>query len=308
MTGSMGAEALALTYGELERTIADLNGTDPEAIRVRFRKLRLRPFPSDIRTGTGVRVRYDLARTIALATVFELNSLWLPQGSAVSIVERAWPEICRAAVCAASDLGVANRPPAAPSTAGAVVTFMPDGFASGAVAEVVAAWAGSSSTPSASGIRVDMTRPVSAVLATADAGDPVAAFADLEARFGWTRPHDVAPPGGKLGDFLEDGPYLERADALLGAAGALEAATDGPSRVRIQALVDYLAEPAPIDAWKASIGRHADEPRLGHLLMSFARLHGLDAPGYETVEAAVGPEDLGILAADLIRGARGRSS
>ncbi|NYD89211.1 hypothetical protein [Sphingomonas melonis] len=308
MSGRSGLEALSLPYGVLERTIARLNATDTEAIRTRFRKLRLRPFPRDIRTGTGVRVRYDLARSIALATVFELNSLWLPQGSAVAVVERAWPEICRAAVCAASELGLLRRPRAAPSSAGSIVTFMPDGFASGAVAEVVAARVGGSTEPAGFGLRLDMARQVSALVSAADSSDPETAFVDLEARFGWTHPRDLAAPDQPGGDFLHDGPYFERAEALLGMAHGSGAAVVVEPPARVQALVDYLADPAPVDAWKAMLGTRADQPRLGHLLMAFARMRGFEAPAYDLVEAAVGPDELGALAADIIRKACSRRS
>ncbi len=306
MTGSSGVDAFALPYGTLERTIADINATDPEAIRIRFRKLRLRPFPRDIRTGTGVRVRYDLARSIAIATVFELNSLWLPQGNAVSIVERAWPEICRAAICAASDLGLMRLPPAAPSSAGPVVTFMPDGFASAATADIVAARVGGRRDSAGSGLRLDMRRQISALVSAVDTGDPGAAFADLEARFGWTRSHDTAASDRSARDFLNDGPYFDRAEALLDLAHDADVAADAAPSDRMQALVDYLADPAPVDVWKTNLGTSANKPRLGHLLMAFARLRGFDAATYDFVEAAVGPDQLGVAAAAIVRRARAR--
>lgn len=304
MSGGAGLDAYALSYGTLERIIADLNATDPEAIRIRFRKLRLRPFPSDIRTGTGIRVRYDLARSIALATVFELNSMWLPQGSAVAIVERAWPEICRAAICAASDLGLMRRPPAAPTSAGAIVTFMPDGFASGTAADVVAAHVSGRTGSTGSGLRLDMARQVSALVSAVDAVDPGAAFVDLEAKFGWTRPQGTAAPTDPTVGFLEDGPYFQRAAALLGMMTCSNSNANVRSPIWSQALVDYLAHPAPVDAWKASLGMSADRPRLGHLLMAFARRHGFEAPSYDFVEAAVGPDELCAAAADVIRRSR----
>lgn len=306
MTGESDLNAFALSYGTLERTIADINATDPEAIRIRFRKLRLRPFPRDIRTGTGIRVRYDLSRSIALATVFELNSLWLPQGSAVSMVERAWPEICRAAICAASDLGLMRLPPAAPSSAGAIVTFMPDGFASSATAEIVAARVGGRTDLGGSGLRLDMGRQISALVSAVDMDDPGAAFADLDARFGWTRSEDTVVPSDPAGDFLADGPYFDRAEALLGLARDADAVAEAARSDRMQALVDYLADPAPVDAWKANLGTSPDKPRLGHLLLAFAKLRGFDAAAYDVVEAAVGPDELGVAAADIIRRARAR--
>ncbi|MEI5688081.1 MULTISPECIES: hypothetical protein [Sphingomonas] len=299
-------DAFALPYGTLERTIAEISGTDPESIRIRFRKLRLRPFPRDIRTGTGVRVRYDLARSIALATVFELNSLWVPQGSAVSIVERAWPEICRAAICAASNQGLLRLPPAAPSSVGPVVTFMPDGFASAATADIVAARVGSRQDAAGSGLRLDMSHQISALVSAVDTGDPGVAFADLEARFGWTRSHDAAVPDHPAGDFLDDGPYFDRAEALLSLAPDVDVAADAVPSERMQALVDYLADPSPVDVWKANLGTSADKPRLGHLLMAFARLRGFDAATYDFVEAAVGPDELGVAAAAIVRRARAR--
>lgn len=314
MSGGSGAAAFALSYGALERTIAGINATDPEAIRIRFRKLRLRPFPRDIRTGTGVRVRYDLSRSIALATVFELNSLWLPQGSAVSIVERAWPEICRAAICAAADLGLVKLPPATPSGAGPIVTFMPDGFAPPNAADVVAARVGDRMASTGSGLRLDIGRQISALASAVDTGDPGAAFAELGTKFGWTRPHDTVASGRPAGDFLDDGPYFDRAEALLGLARDTDADADADADAaanvapsdRMQAIVDYLANPAPVDVWKANLGTAADRPRLGHLLMAFAKLRGFDATAFDFVEAAVGPDELGAAAAEIIRRARAR--
>lgn len=305
MSGSAGAEPFALTYGALERTIADLNATDEEAIRIRFRKLRLRPFPSDIRTGTGIRVRYDLARSIALATVFELNSLWMPQGSAVAVVERTWPEICRAAICAASELGLMPRPAAAPSCAGAIVTFMPDGFASGRSAEVVAARASGASRTAGAGLHLNMIGQVSALAGAVDAVDPGAAFVDLESRFGWTAGDDAVTRKGPIGSFLEEGPYFDRAAALLEWDGTAYAIAGAQPRMRMQVLVDYLADPVPADMWKANLTSRSGAPRLGDLLMAFAKLQGFEAPACALIEST-GSHDVGIQAGDIIREAQRR--
>ncbi|WP_210357256.1 hypothetical protein [Sphingomonas beigongshangi] len=293
-------DGFVLTYGALERTIAGLNGADPDAIRSRFRKLRLRPFPPDIRTGTGVRVQYDLARSLALTTAFELNVL-LPQGGAVAIVEHAWPEICRAAICAAADLGVIRRPAAAPSAANAVVTFMPDGFASGAPAQVVAARVGDDGDQPVAGIRMDLRRHVVALTAAGEVKDAGAAFSDLDSNFGWSPTKDPGPRVRSDGTFLEDGPFFMRAEALLEVSKSVGEARDSPAHIRAQALVDYLSHPAPVDAWKMSIGRRSDRPRLGHLLQAFAAMRGFAARAYDIIEAVTGPDKIAEQATDLIR-------
>lgn len=273
-----------LSYTALEKLIIDLHAAQPQAVRARFRKLRLRPFPDDIRSGQGNRVGYDLSRTLAILAVFEVNALHVPQGQAAAIVEATWPEWCRASIAAACELGLMTRPRDMPAWSAPTVTILPDAFADAPTA--VAAHASGPDARLGEGgapaITVDMARLMSELHAAAPSSDAEAltrAFEDLERSHGWTR--KTFPSRSELAQvargrgFLEEGPYQERAGTLL------DAALDGDGHVlpqhrgRLQAIADYLDEPAPVDAWKAVVGTDGGSARLGHLLQAWGVQIGL---------------------------------
>jgi hypothetical protein len=75
--------------------------------------------------------------------------------------------------------------------------------------------------------------------------------------------------------FLDEGPYPDRAKALLNAPVAtINKKVGEMARARLQMLVDYLMQPAPIDEWKAEIGDAEDRPRLRHLIAFWAASNG----------------------------------
>lgn len=278
----MSAITTGLSYGELESVLAALHECTPEQIRVRFRKLRMRPFPDEIRSGTGRRIVYDLPRTLAIGAVFELNRLLVPQGQAAAIVERTWPEWCRAAIATAIGFEMIERPRAMAADAGQVLTLWPDAFASGE--PVWAAMTNDAEDPAAGPfISVDLRRIVGALLAPhakdMTRKDLAGAFTSLEASFGWTRPE--IPSRGEVAkmtrgrNFLDRGPYLDRVEALLGAPATSFDENHPATRRRMQAIFDYLEDPVPIDAWKAEIGTEPSAPRLKHLVHAYAVENGL---------------------------------
>lgn len=283
-----------LSYTALERLIVDLHRAQPEAIRARFRKLRLRPFPDDIRSGRGARVAYDLSRIIAILAVFELNSLHVPQGHAAAIVEATWPEWCRACIAAACEQDLMARPRDMPRRSVATVTILPDAFATEPAAVAARATEPAPQTVAASGARicVDVSRLVSALAGVVPArqGELAAAFAELELSHGWTR--RTFPTQSELAEvargrgFLEEGPYVQRALALLDAELDYQGIVVEQQRARMQAFLEYIEDPAPIDAWKVVTGIDAGSPRLGHLLLAWAIGIGL-SPGKRMPETVV---------------------
>ena len=288
MTSAEAAPAFSMTYGVLERTLAGLADASPDAIRVRFRKLRLRPFPDDIQSGTGNRIRYDLRRVLAIAAAFELNRLYVPQGQAAQLVEAAWPEWCRAAIAAAVELGLASRPGAMPSGMGPVLTLRPNAFGGDERFAVDARSTVEVEAPlSAPSIRVDMRRVLAALVDAEDSDASVrlgTSMRELDATFGWSDqvlPEFATLSSMPLGEtFLDEGPYFERARVLLSHADQpFDRAGCPAEAARLEALVSYLRRPAPLDAWKAEIGDRADDFRLKHLLSAWASRLGLAIGG-----------------------------
>ena len=278
----MTTQEKGLSYGALETLLAALHECTTDQIRIRFRKLRMRPFPDEIRSGTGKRIVYDLPRTLAIAAVFELNRMLVPQGQAVAIVEQTWPEWCRAAIAAAIEVDLLERPRAMPADAGRVLRLQPDAFATG---EPV--WASTTPSPETHPagpcMSIDLRRIVGAIASPQrDAryqDDLIVAFNSLEQTFGWTRPEiptraDVAKMT-KGRDFLDRGPYLDRAETLLEAPDRWFDPQHPEAGRRLQAVFEYLEDPVPIDAWKAEIGTEPNAPRLKHLLHAYAIERGL---------------------------------
>lgn len=263
-------------YGTLSRMLAGLMASDEDAITSRFRKLRLRSFPDDFGDGTGNRVAYDLPRVLAFASVFGLNGLFIPQGHAVELVSRSWPELCRAAIAAAIGAGLVPAPRAMPSDAGQVAKILPLAFRD---EPVVAATNRPGKIDLASpSISIDQSRVVSRLVEVAEAAGCSrqlgGAFAELERLFGWSPPVEIARLE-RTGSFLSEGPYVARAQALLEAPKEDFDEARPDRRMRLQWLLDYLERPAPVDAWIAEGGTAENEARLKHLIHFWARDMGL---------------------------------
>lgn len=274
-----------LTYGATERLLAELHETTPESIRSRFRKLRLKPFPDEIRSGTGKRVAYDLPRILALSAVFDLNRLYVPQGRAVELVETCWPEWCRAFLAAAAASSLLTGKINFPIGASPSIRMLPDAYDDGGSGPELMG-IGPFPVPGDVAamppfIEVDTTRTVGMLATTVSAkGALAAAFADLERAFGWTAP--ATPHRASVAEmsrgrgFLDEGPYFARARILLGDPSRFPDPVRMPlAFARMQALIDYIEDPAPIDRWKSDIGDDEDRPRLGHLLSFWAESKGL---------------------------------
>lgn len=282
-----------LRYGELEKLLVAQTGGDQRSVLARFRNLRQMPFPDAIKTGTGNKVEYDLPRVLALSTVFELGAMTIPQSQAVAIVRDTWPELVRGLVAAAVELGHLDRPRGMPRDATAIVTILPDGFAPAGAPAATASWKsvdGKEGHESVISLRVDcrasLARIVEHVPGSSDGRALALALADLDRTFGWS-PGDV-PHRGATRDlfagasFLDRGPYLERAAALLRVAVVQTgektplAALRGRSMRSAQNLLDYLGKPSPVDVWKGEIGTEEGRPRLKHLLAAVAEDVGLE--------------------------------
>ena len=273
-----------MAYGELERLLASLCDAPRQAIKFRFRKLRLLPFPDEIRSGAGRRILYDLPRTLAIASEFALNDFGVPQGTAVQLVEAAWPELCRALIAAAIAEGALKRSIGMPIDLPTDVGFAPGALsrADGEAASLVVV-AYHADAPAA--LSVDCRHLLQAIVrhlggdaAARDAGLGGSLEA-LERRFGWTAPD--LPMRGLATDqprhriFLDEGPYFTRARALL-AATPEQVAASAPRMARLQAAMRYLDDPSPVDAWKAEVGIDASRPRLKHLLSFWGERLGLE--------------------------------
>ena len=271
----------SLSYGPLEAAIAVLCDAPVKAVRMRFRKFRLRDFPDHIQIGSGSRVSYDLPRALAMCAAFSISNGVVSLTAAEDLVAETWPEWCRALLAAAVEGGLLSRPEFMPREAGPIVTLIPAGFG---VGEDTSAMATSSvvETPALPPVLCLLSIDVRAILdtilsapATGEIGD---ALRHLEQTFGWSRP--LVPMRGKIEDmpshrgFLDDGPYFSRASALLDLSEG-PPAKEGTVRLwRLKLLIDYLQRPAPVDGWKACIGDEDNLQRLGHLLAVSAREAG----------------------------------
>ena len=278
-----------IAYGDFERLIAGLIGATPASVRTRFRKLRLQPFPDDIQSGTGVRVEYNLRRVLAIATVFQLNNLYVAQGYAASIVKSAWPEICRAFICAANDCGIISKVEDISSSAGPILEIGCGSIRATAAPHIDVAAVRDISVvrlairPS---IALDLNQLLQALIVWAETqgGDAltklVVEIHALKEDFGWryVSMSSANPPAIQTGSsFLEVGPYFDRALMFLEAdEGSFDAKIDPPGLQRLQSLYDYLESPAPVDAPKAKIGLPEASTDLGSYLQYYARKMGLN--------------------------------
>lgn len=289
-SGVSGDSDFSIRYTDLEGILAALFGTTRQRIRTRFRKLRVRSFPDDISHGTGVRIRYDLNRSLAIAAAFELNALGLPQGTAAAIVEASWPEWCRAFLAAAVELKIMARPAQMPFGAGTTLQIGGGMLAEegDAILDVrVISSLNVDELAQRPVIAIDLRRIARALLdpAARAGGANLGALAwqagTMERIFGWTVPE--IPFRGSVQDmwrepsFLDDGPFLTRAQRLLeGLPEEDGRQVDSRLRPRLQALLDYLEDPSPVDVWKREVGEDEALPRLKHLIADASRKAGLD--------------------------------
>ena len=264
-------QGFALRYGALEALLVGLTGARGSAIVSRFRKLRPKFAADGLLSETGANVSYDLTRILAICATYELNSLSVPQGSAVDIVVANWPEIARACLTAwrkASGDGSAGDEKRSP-----VVRIHFDALNESAEE---GSWASllPDAVPGSPHLAVDCRPVIAAVAAVAEqsgqSGRLAQAFGDLEGMFGWDVLHEADPerlPRRKESEFFGTGPYFDRARVLLAVEPGQE--LHGRRAARLQAALDYLEAPAPIDSWKRFIGSEPGRPRLVHMLAAW---------------------------------------
>ncbi|TPG16731.1 hypothetical protein EAH87_13875 [Sphingomonas koreensis] len=269
----------ALRYGALEVLLTQLTGASTNAIVSRFRKLRPKFASDGLLTETGNRVSYDLTRVLAICATYELNSLSIPQGHAVDIVVANWPEIARACITAwdqRSHVGP-NSARERSATVRIYIDAIQESPEEGSWASVA-----SDPKPGTPHITLDCRPVIDALITAADASDQAEeltlAFAELESTFGWEALKEGDPerlPRRKGSDFFGTGPYFDRACVLL----AVEPGQKLHRRraARLQAVLDYLEEPAPIDSWKRFIGTDEGRPRLVHMLAAWGVALGLNS-------------------------------
>ena len=272
-----GIEPFALKYGALDALLTELLGDRGDAVVTRFRKLRPKFAADGLLTENGSRVSYDLTRVLAICAIYEVNALSIPQGHAVDIVVANWPEIARACLTAWQDVPKDGTPSA--DERPSFVRIYIDAL-NGSPQDDTWASLEPDAMPGSPHVALDCRPIVSAVIAAADQsgqGDRLAlAFAELDSTFGWDAlvEGDAARlPTRKESDFFGTGPYFDRARALL----AVEPGKRLHRRrvARLQAALDYLESPAPIDSWKRFIGTDESKPRLVHMLAAWGVELGL---------------------------------
>lgn len=294
-----------MRYGNLEHVLVEVTGGDKRSVLGRFRNLRQMPFPDAIKIGTGNHVDYDLPRVLAFCAVYGINALLVPQSHAVALVRETWPELVRGFIASAVEMGIAEQPREMPKNISAVVSILPDGFAPDDRAASTAANVPLTTQDEAvvADLRIDCAALMAIVAPRLgnglDEDGAASAFRDLDRSFGWTRgavPHRATAADMFSGsNFLDRGPYLERAAAFLKIAATLPAKDDdGPARRRsvqaAQNLLKYLARPVPIDEWKSDIGTEDGRPRLKHFIAAVGAAAGLTPPirWPETILATTG--------------------
>jgi hypothetical protein len=278
MTGEReeGGEPFALKYGALEALLTELVGARDGAVLTRFRKLRPKFAADGLLTETGNRVSYDLTRVLAICAIYEINALSIPQGHAVDIVVANWPEVAKA--CLAAWRGTEAGHGAAPAGSPVVriyVDAINESPGQGSWASVDA-----DAVARIPHVALDCRPLVDAVSAAAERSGQserlVLAFAELDGTFGWDSPGESDPlrlPRRLESGFFGTGPYFDRARALLSVDP--EEKLHSRQKARLQALLGYLEEPAPIDSWKRFIGTDESETRLIHTLAARGRALGL---------------------------------
>lgn len=271
-------ETFALKFGELQPLLTRLLDASEALVLSRFRKLRPKFAADGLLTETGNWVSYDLTRVLAICATFEINALSVPQGHSVDIIVGNWPELAKAFL--KSWRGVNSAKDQA-KPAPAIIRIYVDTLGRD---PVEGSWASvEDDAPTAtSHIALHCGPIVAAVAAAAEyagkAGPLAAAFEELESTFGWEdmKESDACRlPLRSESDFFGTGPYFKRARALLAVDPNVP--MHARSRARLQAMLDYLEKPAPIDSWKRFIGTETNKPRLVHLLAAYGAGLGLES-------------------------------
>lgn len=272
--GTAHTERFAISYGMLERLLVRLVDGSQNSVASRFRKLRPKFADDGLLTKPGNRVSYDLSRTLAIGAIYQINQLTIPQGHAVDLVVTNWPEIANGCLNA---WGEATR-------TSSIVRIFVDAFQSAEDGQSApASWATvtGASPCNLPHISIDCRMLVdeleSLVEATGTDREPLAeAFNSLQRDFGaLIRDGNEAPPIPSRAEpgFFGSGPYFQRARALL--SPNLAASFGKGERARLQAYLNYLENPAPIDSWKRFIGTEPGSGRLVHMLAAWGAELGL---------------------------------
>jgi hypothetical protein len=285
---SSSKASFAMPYGELELLLAALVEAPLDLVRSRFRKLRIREFPTPLHPGTGNRVQYDLRHVLALTAAFELNNLGIPQGHATYMVEAGWPELCRALLAAARGAEIGGQLANVPRTVGPIFAIGCGSISSKDQLKIDAA-ALSECDLDALALRpaiiVDTRRVVGALIDWAQSrGQPMVLALDkeigrLQDDYGWcdcvVQGDEVpAPSNLSKASFLEDGPYFARARELLNTTDTTIIGLPS-TRYRLQWLYDYLESPVPVDAPKKYLGLSREQARLHQFINRHAVNLGL---------------------------------
>lgn len=267
-----GSPTFALQFGDMRNLLERLEMGSQASIASRFRKLRPKFASDNLLSKRGNWVEYDLTRILSICTVYFVNSTAIPQGDAVPIVIHNWPEIARACLAA-------NRAMEAGDAAGveAVVRIYVDAFPFNDAAPSSWSTGAEASLTGVPHIVLDC-RPIVGALRAMFADDRrlQPAFDEIDRTFGWEKlGQNDAPrhPFRLESGFFGTGPYFERARSLLSVADPGFLRTR--ERLRLQAHLDYLEAPPPIDAWKQFIGTDSGKPRLHHMLSAWGLELGL---------------------------------
>lgn len=272
-----GAEPFALKYGAVEALLGELVGGRDNAIVTRFRKLRPKFAGDGILSETGSNVRYDLTRTLGICATFGLNSLGIPQGHAVDLVVANWPEIARA--CLIAWKVATGDDSFDDGTWSPVIRLYVDALND---APRIGSWASlhPMPVPGRPHVTLDCIPIIDAIrdaaASTGQADRLASAFADIDRTFGWDALKETDPtrlPARPESGFFGTGPYFDRARVLVSVIHGTGLRLR--ERQHLQAILDYLESPPPIDAWKQFIGTEPGEPRLYHLLSAWGLELGL---------------------------------
>lgn len=272
-------KTFTIGYGLLEGLLQDIVGGRNGVIVSRFRKLRPKLAADGLLTETGNHVAYDLKRILAISAIFQLNALAIPQAHAADIVVKNWVEVVQAYLQAQA---VATRQSSTSLRSEAILHIHIDALTD---SPEVTSWA-SVQTEDKSGtshLAIDCHRVVALLIPLGerlpDGSQRLsAAFDELRQDFG--------PATGEKsnyalvskpieGSLFSDGPYFARARALLSAEPSADRHSLTTSR--LQAYLDYLENPAPVERWKSHLGTKAEEPRLGHFLSAWGVEIGLSS-------------------------------
>lgn len=296
----------APTRGSVETMLAAMLGCDRALIAGRLRRLRSGAFSNVAPSAAEWHAEYDLRRIWATVLALSINQLQVPQRQANALVADNWPECVRALLAAAAETGLIARPAGMPVDTGPMLVIVPKFALTGSWGigtHAAASYAVSQRredrvfTSWSAGLLIDGGPLVDALAETAShhglQSTPMErAFDNLNHTFGWGTAAAGVPDGrSEATSFLDEGPLVHRVRTLLSLApaGVVEPASTWAGG-KARALMRYVEDPAPIDAWVLDVGTTSDRPRLKHMLNAWALEHGLEpAIRYpETFRAAIG--------------------